>query len=85
MKRWQKVLMAYLISAPIPPVIVGALGVGYENISFWLAQIYGLPFWLSAELTGSYGLGLTVYVLVVGASLGLWIAYRSRRQAEPRR
>ena len=79
MTHWSKVLLGYLVTAPIPPIAVGALHVEYENISFWLAQLYGLPFLPVAELAGSYTAGAVIYWIVVGALIALWVGYRRRR------
>ena len=81
MKRWHKAVVGYLISAPIPPIAVGALRIEYENPSFWLASVYGLPFLSVAELTGSYAAGAGVYWVVVGALIALWAGFTRRTHA----
>jgi len=78
---WHKALVGYLISAPIPPLAVGALRIEYENLSFWLASLYGLPFLPVAELTGSYAAGAVVYWVVVGALIALWVGFKRRADA----
>ncbi len=81
MKRWQKALVSYLISAPIPPMAVGALRIEYESPSFWLASLYGLPFLPVAELTGNHAAGAVVYWAVVGALIALWVRFTRRANA----
>ena len=81
MKRWHKSLVGYLISAPVPPLAAGALRVEYENPSFWLASLYGLPFLPVAELTGSYAAGAAIYWIVVGSLIALWVGFTRRANA----
>lgn len=81
MKRWHKVLLGYLLFAPIPPLVVGALRVEYENLSFWLANVYGLPFLPIAELTGSYLSGAVLYWALVAGFVVIWLRLVRRASA----
>lgn len=79
--KWHKALLAYLVTAPIPPLAVGALRIEYENSSFWLAHLYGLPFLPIAELTGSNVVGAVSYWTIVGALVALWVGFKRRANA----
>jgi hypothetical protein len=70
--------MGYLVSAPIPPIAIGVLRVEYENIGFWLAQLYGLPFLPVAEVTGSYSAGAIAYWIIAASFIALWIGSNRR-------
>jgi hypothetical protein len=68
---WRKVLAAYLLFAPIPALVVDALGINSEQSMWWLARLHALPL-LPFTALGGLGIALLAYWLVaLGAAVSL--------------
>lgn len=76
MKRWQLWVSAYLISVPLPYLILNWLGIqlAYEHLGFWLVQLYAFPLWLISEPLGvpAPWVTLSMYWALVLSIVGLW-------------
>ena len=81
MRRRHFVLIAYLLSVPLPGLIAEMLGIElpYEQAAFWLVALYMLPMSVVSELLGIpfFPAGALVYWAVVLVVLGAW-AYSHR-------
>lgn len=78
--RWQVLAFGYLLSVPLPALIMEAAGVTlqYEYISFWLVQLYTIPLWIISEPLGAPGFWgvAALYWAAVALGIGLWLYRR---------
>lgn len=85
MKYWQIILLTYLLSVPLPAIIMEALGIRlyYEQISFWLVGLYTLPLWLISEALSvdSLTAAIVLHWAAVAAGAGAWLYLRARFRA----
>ncbi len=76
---------AYLLTVPFPYLAVQALEIrlDYEQIGFWLVELYSAPLWLISE--AFHQLSMTILVCIYWALtvslVGAW-AYWKRRRAD---
>jgi hypothetical protein len=82
MKRWQIILVAYLVSVPIPFFVMKALGlvIYKEQAIWWFAMLYMSPMGLVGEALGARSLStaaLIYWALAISCIAG-WIYFRRR-------
>jgi hypothetical protein len=79
-KWWRVLALGYLLSVPLPALILEAAGVAlqYEHISFWVVQLYTFPLWIISEPLGAPRLvGIaTLYWAAVALGIGVWLYRR---------
>jgi hypothetical protein len=86
MSRWQVLISAYLLSVPLPWLILQWLGIDlqYEQAAFWLVSLYSFPLWLVSEPLGVPALWVTLslyWALALAIVVGWEILRRHARTA----
>jgi hypothetical protein len=87
MSRWQLWISAYLLSVPLPLLMVQWLGIDlpYEQAAFWLVSLYSFPLWLVSEPLGvpAPWVTVTIYWALALAIVVTWEMLRRRARTNP--
>lgn len=87
MSRWRVLTSAYLLSVPLPFLVLQGLGIelAYEQAAFWLVSFYSFPLWLVSEPLGVPAPWVTVslYWALALTIVVVWEVLRRRARTPP--
>lgn len=77
MKAWRLLLLGYLLTAPLPALVVEAAHIRlyYEQIEWWLVGVYSAPVVALAARLGLGSLGTASLIYWLGLLL-VWLVWR---------